>query len=454
MNSKQLIKSFSIYGLFGTTDVHIPFDDDVKILVGENGIGKTQVLNIFYYVLERQFSKLSSFEFNKIVIEFSKNKVVVEKSDLGYNEIHDRILKLIGSDRIKDFQKNLLLFDGSDAGLFNFIASKLSLSKHEVFKIMSDFPNYDNTSVKDTSHIKKNLEEALGIGTENEVCTMYFPTFRRVEEDLHNLGYEKNIRRNKEDRRLIHFGMEDVQSRFNEIQEKIDSFLKDGFSKISSEILNQLVKGFSDVNHDILNKINKEDIEIILARVGKEVAASEKDKIRKIVTNKTLAQDINNLSLMYFLQKLIEIYEKQRELDNSIKKFQAVCNKYLVDKEVFYDESAIKIYIKSHINQKEIPLSKLSSGEKQIISIFTKMYLAKENNNFIVLFDEPELSLSMLWQKQLLPDIYNSGKCSFMLAVTHSPFIFENELDKYAVGLSEYMQHISIKDETNTLISL
>ncbi len=52
------LKSFSIYGLFGTTDVHIPFEEDVKILAGENGIGKTQVLNIFYYTLSCKFETL------------------------------------------------------------------------------------------------------------------------------------------------------------------------------------------------------------------------------------------------------------------------------------------------------------------------------------------------------------------------------------------------------------
>ena len=55
------IKSFSVFGLFGTDDVHIPFDENVKILIGENGLGKTQVLNLFYYTLTRKFFKLSEF---------------------------------------------------------------------------------------------------------------------------------------------------------------------------------------------------------------------------------------------------------------------------------------------------------------------------------------------------------------------------------------------------------
>ena len=88
---------------------------------------------------------------------------------------------------------------------------------------------------------------------------------------------------------------------------------------------------------------------------------------------------------------------------------------------------------------KYLALSKLSSGEKQIISIFSKIYLSESDRRFIVLFDEPELSLSMLWQRQLLPDIINFNKCDFLLAVTHSPFIFDNELDQYAVGLNEYV---------------
>ncbi len=144
--------------------------------------------------------------------------------------------------------------------------------------------------------------------------------------------------------------------------------------------------------------------------------------------------------MLYFLQKLINIYDQQRELDSSIKIFRDICNKYLVNKEVVYDESSIEIYIRLNDSPDKLQLNKLSSGEKQIISIFSKIYLAPSDCNFIVLFDEPELSLSIFWQRELLPDIFNSGKCQFLLAVTHSPFIFENSLDKYAIELSQYIK--------------
>lgn len=71
----------------------------------------------------------------------------------------------------------------------------------------------------------------------------------------------------------------------------------------------------------------------------------------------------------------------------------------------------------------------MSSGEKQILSIFTKIYLANiddKNKKYWIFYDEPELSLSIEWQTILLPKIIESGRCEFLLAATHSPFIFKD----------------------------
>ena len=69
------------------------------------------------------------------------------------------------------------------------------------------------------------------------------------------------------------------------------------------------------------------------------------------------------------------------------------------------------------------------------------LYLEKKND-VAIFFDEPELSLSIEWQKTLLPDILDSGKCKFLFATTHSPFIFENELEAFTVDLAEYIKEI------------
>ena len=82
----------------------------------------------------------------------------------------------------------------------------------------------------------------------------------------------------------------------------------------------------------------------------------------------------------------------------------------------------------------KIDFNDLSSGEKQIISIFSKVYL-DVTSQCIFIIDEPEISLSIEWQKDFLKDIYDSGKIALLIATTHSPFIFSNDYVNYVKEL-------------------
>lgn len=443
MDNNKIIKSFTVNGLFGTTDLVIPFEDKAKILIGENGLGKTQVLNMLYYTLTKKFEKLFEYAFDSIIIEFEDNeKVHIDKSDveewLFDHPSHREVIDLMG---ISQF---IELRNAFKSGRL----SKKEVANHPAFRELRKYPSFDMLYFFNV--LEHNLQGDSSINAPKEkqriidghlkgYQVLYFPTYRRVEEDLRNLGYdEEDFGINREDARLIHFGMDDVDKRFKELTQSIERLSKDGLSKISSEILSQLVKGLPPIDDNFLNNINQQDIEIILARVGNQITVEDKIRIKSIVATREIQE--KDHSLLYFLQKLIDIYDQQRELDNSIKKFRDVCNKYLINKKIIYDESTIDIYVKFNDSADKLQLSKLSSGEKQIISIFSKIYLAPPECKFLVLFDEPELSLSIFWQKELLPDIFNSGKCQFLLAVTHSPFIFDNNLDRYAIELSQYLK--------------
>ena len=80
---KSKIKLFKVNKLFGDRDITITFENDVKIVIGENGLGKTTVLNILYYTLTNKLYKLSDFDFETIELKFSNNrKLVLPKSKL------------------------------------------------------------------------------------------------------------------------------------------------------------------------------------------------------------------------------------------------------------------------------------------------------------------------------------------------------------------------------------
>ncbi len=450
------IKSFSVYGFLGTDDVEIIFNEDksIKILIGENGTGKTQLLNIFYYTLTTNFIRLSEFLFDEIKLVFDQEEIVITR-----DEVDKYIQKDIQDNHRHPIVKEIIDLIG--ASQFNRLRKEITVSrslKRATISIDSAYPNLREIAPieyivdilkSDTDRLsRKNIKLTQSLSNYakriknnlSQTDVLYFPTFRRVEGELHDFGYhEEEIFLSNEDSQLIHFGMNDVQKQFSNIQNTIDQLLKQGFSDISSEILSQLLVEEQDItDQDFWENLDENDVETLLSRVGSRISDTQKQGIREILVSKELKPRDAYLNL--FLKKLVQIYSAQKELDNSVKQFREVCNRYLINKQVFYDESAIKIFVRSDKTLSKIPLSKLSSGEKQIISMFSKIYLFKSDKRFIVLFDEPELSLSIVWQRSLLPDIINSGKCDFLLAVTHSPFIFENELDKYAVGLSEYVK--------------
>ena len=115
-----------------------------------------------------------------------------------------------------------------------------------------------------------------------------------------------------------------------------------------------------------------------------------------------------------------------------------MCTKYLSGKKIIYDETLLTMNVYD-CNDEKIDFEDLSSGEKQVISIFSKVYLDVVTP-CIFIIDEPEISLSIEWQKDFLKDIYDSGKIGLMIATTHSPFIFKNEYRKFVIELDKYKE--------------
>ena len=105
------------------------------------------------------------------------------------------------------------------------------------------------------------------------------------------------------------------------------------------------------------------------------------------------------------------------------------------EKSVRFDKVRLKVEIWHEALQKSLPFGSLSSGEKQIVSVFARLLLDYERH-FLILIDEPELSLSIEWQRRFLPDILQTQSCAQLIAITHSPFVFENALDHLAQSIN------------------
>ncbi|MDL2231591.1 ATP-binding protein [Porphyromonadaceae bacterium OttesenSCG-928-L07] len=70
-----------------------------------------------------------------------------------------------------------------------------------------------------------------------------------------------------------------------------------------------------------------------------------------------------------------------------------------------------------------IPLYKLSSGEKQLLVILLKVFLMEEKP-YILLMDEPEISLHIEWQYRLFEEVRKLNPNCQIITSTHSPSLF------------------------------
>jgi len=70
-----------------------------------------------------------------------------------------------------------------------------------------------------------------------------------------------------------------------------------------------------------------------------------------------------------------------------------------------------------------IPLYKLSSGEKQLLIILLRVFLMEEQP-YILLMDEPEISLHIEWQYRLFEEIRGLNPKCQIITSTHSPSLF------------------------------
>jgi predicted ATP-dependent endonuclease of OLD family len=82
------------------------------------------------------------------------------------------------------------------------------------------------------------------------------------------------------------------------------------------------------------------------------------------------------------------------------------------------------------LGDKEINAYQLSSGEKQFLVILLTV-LVQDNNPAILLMDEPEISLHMKWQRNLITYIRELNPNVQLIIATHSPdIIMDGWMDK------------------------
>lgn len=484
------ISKISIYGLFGNLEskTEINFEKKIQIFTGENGTGKTTILNIVYNVLKGNQKALKELPFDAIVLDFKNKKSLflkkkwfsdtnIKLNDLTSSRFTKLLMSLLsitnefdikGENKDKSSQvRRHTRTKENHRSIFeklNLLDSELLDDRLSDEKITDEYLgdnyieyHYSNTKELNIEYVEEfNLRIALYyyiiLNFYNEKI-IYFPTYRRIEEELYSIKENPFIRDEIEEEwfeksELMSFGLSDVEELIESIENEIKDFNLEGYSEINLNLLSYMMNPLPITNDMIVKVKNQDLVNIVLNRIeGNNLKSIDKNSLKSRLENIRFDSNISDTDkvIVYFINRLIERYEMKSEREEALKTFAEVCNKYLINKKFYYNQSKIKVNVLSRNTKEIIELNNLSSGEKQIVAAFAK-FILKDTSNSIVIFDEPELSLSVEWQIMYLPDIMKFSGCSKLLAVTHSPFTYHNELKNYACSLNSLFKKINFKD--------
>lgn len=454
---------FSVIGLHGRRNLNVEIHSNRLILVGENGTGKSTFATLVYYFLTRQWSRTRTFKFDALQATLNGQEIRVtpeileshseqaeritsltRRFPLGYRHGLMSLMRERGLDELLD-DPFLLASAAEDMGLPTRVVREYIMSMW-------------NESEGAKSELSK-INEVIGSFVTEQV--LFLPTYRRIEQDLKTIfrGMESDIAKMRErlavartsskSIELVEFGMEDVVKAISLRMDQVKESVRTGLNSLTGTYLRDVIKGdFANVNVENLQALSRVTLNSIFARIDEETLPSYYksrliQKVEEIAERHTI--EAGDTVVAHFLLKLFEFYKAQQESERDVREFVRVCNGYLTGKIMVYDNINYKIFISqsdfigddSPENGEELELKSLSSGEKQIVSLFSHIYLSGKRG-FFVIIDEPELSLSVPWQRKFLTDILATGECNGLIAVTHSPFIWENELEQFVHSLSEF----------------
>jgi len=461
------LSRFRIDGLHGRNRaINVPIVDNRLVLVGENGTGKSTFVSLLYYFLTMQWRRIVEYRFTTVRIECGDESVQFAHEDVeALLELQNEQLRRRGRSVFHTPNWHL------QARLFEEIALA-DLAEDSAVERLSELESIPRSIARQVYREYKASERKLekeGVLKEvNKLKSwkfgqfLYLPTYRRIEQDLKSIfrgiEIEEKVKEFRERLRkrqntsyieLIEFGMEDVERTIHNRMSQIKENVRTGLNTLTGTYLRDVIKGLQENPEvSVLRSIDPSGFQSMFARIDEAILpASDKSllqsKVQEIVEGSPIGPD--DKVVAHFLSKLVSLYVEQQRDESDVRDFVQLCNEYLTGKQLIYDDVKYEIYVRldngpEKAKEREtLPLKTLSSGEKQIVSLFSHMYLSGESAFFVVI-DEPELSLSVPWQQRFLPDIWKTGRCTGLISVTHSPFIWENEMEVYVKSLAEFVE--------------
>ncbi|WP_259562372.1 MULTISPECIES: ATP-binding protein, partial [Klebsiella] len=411
----NIITSVYVKGLWGHQDINILIDSKTNFIIGVNGTGKTTLINLLAAALTFDYDKLLRIEFESITIRL--------KEVGGSRRPSIRVVKDISiSDDVLTYEIQKAAKDAPIVIPFDSRYERMFIETKDGNRVISR--RRVNQEVHTLNEVTILLKELIKVSwlSVNRADNLYN---RDVDKRLLSTIDHKISDLNNSLVRYFSVLSQQFSDHTIEFQKK--SFL----ALINNEGANPIFQFSNSIDID---KERKTLVEVfdVLGVENKHYARklnehfSRLEKVKSRTNTKAIsADDFSVIYNSWRAHTLVADYEilqtKKADIFRPRDNFISLLNTMFNSRKRFSvsDKNELVVMTK---DGRVIGLDELSSGEKQLLIILGETLL-QHSEHVIYIADEPELSLHVIWQEQLIGAITKINPNAQIIFATHSPDI-------------------------------
>lgn len=398
------IQSVRIDGFWQRFNAHCQFNNNVNIIIGRNGTGKTTFMNILYSVLSVDVDGINDNDFSYVEIKLSEDG---RQKTIRASKIEDDNTPFLTMEyQISRSKYNVRIIATEDRRFAMHHRRKAHEESQELRRLLSEIVSLSSLSVyrlrNGQDYEIRDKHGSRAIAPVDYRLTELLRELTHYQLDLSQQAREVATSLQKDVLASILYSEEDVETKgyalnFDREREK-----------------SSLISAYSQLN--AIDKNVRKKISFHVTKIDETVTELKKEN----KNNSPLHIDFASLEAFRKTQKIIKMSlvaeEETSEIFSQIDLFLEIIKDFITDK-VFKFNGGNLVITNEHGS---ISYDGLSSGEKQLLILFIETLLQKQKS-FVFLTDEPELSLHISWQRKIIPAIKKLNPNAQVIAATHSP---------------------------------
>jgi predicted ATP-binding protein involved in virulence len=435
------VQSIRVKQLFGLYDHFVTLTSDrVTVIHGPNGVGKTVLLKLTNAFLKGRYSEIARVPFEVFEIEFNDNSIATIQSQVepAAKSLQITFRTSAGSpvtvelgEESLNAQKTAQQIEQTVTWLSQIgpeewidLRSEDVLTAEDVIERATAFNSVAGAKVSIEPEALQDLRKRIHVHLiETQRLIRVLPShFRGRRSPIRSttstvLEYAEDLKKR----------LETALANYGKFSEKLDQSFPERLlhgtpPQFSAEQLKEDLKSIR-ATREQLKTIGLVDQDEPGENTGL-LAVSEVDSMDRLQQN----------VLSVYARDTMEKFSVLKEISRRVEILLSVLSRKFINKTVRVSRvSGLAIFDR---DGKQIPITVLSSGEQHELVLLYDL-LFKVQPNTLVLIDEPELSLHILWQKAFMDDLLQIIKVAQLniILATHSPYIV-GDRDDLLVALS------------------